>query len=147
MAFSLPFSPSLSILPYSLMQSAALAQGKALLQSTGLKVSVKISSNRIEVWHLSQLQGLFRVWKNGSWMIRRGVQPPLIHLACTSIPALQQEWGTPLRKLGCLHWLKVPVVLTPQRVSEGVLNRLHCKSILYPLTHHIFSRNEVLDGG
>lgn len=47
MAFSLPFSLLVSILPYSLMQTAALAQGKTLLQSTGLNVTVKISSNRI----------------------------------------------------------------------------------------------------
>lgn len=47
MAFSLLFSPLVSILPYSLMQTAALPQGKTLLLSTGLKVTVKISSNRI----------------------------------------------------------------------------------------------------
>lgn len=51
MAFSLPFSLPVSILPYSLMETAALAQGKALLQSTGLKVAFKISSNRIKNYY------------------------------------------------------------------------------------------------
>lgn len=147
MAFPLSFSPPLSILPYSLMETRALAQGKALLQSTGLKVCVKISSSRIELWHLTQLQGLFGVLKNCIWVIKRGVQPPLIPLACISIPALQQEQGTPLRKLGYLHWLKVAVVLAHQRVSKGVLERLHCKSILYPLTYHFFPEMKLLMDG
>lgn len=47
MAFALPFSPLVSILRYSLMQTAALAQGKMLLQSNGLNVTVKISSGTI----------------------------------------------------------------------------------------------------
>lgn len=47
MAFSLPFSPLVSILPYFLMQTTALAQGKTLLQSTGFNVTVKISSSGI----------------------------------------------------------------------------------------------------
>lgn len=47
MAFSLPFSPLVSILLYFLMQTTALAQGKTLLRSTGFNVIVKISSSGI----------------------------------------------------------------------------------------------------
>lgn len=93
----------------SLMETAALAQGKALLQSIEPKVAVKISSNRTELWHLSQLQGLFGVLKTCTWMIKMGVQPPLIHLArvtqhpcfasllCSRSRALPEEaWLPPL---------------------------------------------------
>lgn len=121
--------------PYSLVESA--------LQSTGLKVAVKISPSRIELWHLSQLQGLFGVLKNCTWMIKMCVQPPLIHLAVIQHPCFAAGAGHSPEEA----WLKVPVVLAHQRVSEGFLNRLQSKFILYPLTHHIFSRNKVLDGG
>lgn len=74
-----------------------------------------------------------------------GVQPPLIHLArVTQHPCLAAGAGHSPEEA----WLpQVPAVLDNQRVFEGFLNRLHCKSILYPLTYHIFSRIKVPEGG
>lgn len=139
MAFSLPFSLPVSILPYSLKETAELAKGKALLQSTGLNWAVKISSNRIELWTCLSFRvclGFYRIAQE--WLKWVCSLPWSIWLTSLSSSALQQQQGTLLRKPGYLNWPKVPVGLDHQRVLEGFLNRLHWKCILYPLTHHIF---------
>lgn len=84
MTFSLPFSPLVSILPYPLMHTAALARGKTLLQSTGLNATVQISPSRIIPVTLVSVSEFIWGFKEVHLVVRIGVQAPLLHLAAVT---------------------------------------------------------------
>lgn len=103
MAFSLLFCPLMAILPYTLTQTAALAQGKTFLQSTGLNVTAKISSSRFVTITVASASEFIWGFKEMQLNGQNGYAGCFIWLLSLRNADLQSNQRTPARKLSQLH--------------------------------------------